>query len=281
MLIDLLQFYARHFPIQRGKYRIVEKAWNRLPSPETNRTARLVHGNIEMRCNLDQALQRQFFFFGTYFLERENLSCWERRSTTAHTIFDVGANLGIYSLAAAAANRDARIFSFEPTPEIAARLRDTIRANEIASISVIEKAVSDRNRPYFLNIWGAEEEGNEGLNFVTEEPVAQKTVAIQGVTLDDFASTHAIERIDLLKLDIQGNEPAALRGAANLLAEGRISCVFVELNWASDPNQPCAASEVIDLLAGAGFSFAPPIRKVQPQPPGDWMRKFNDIVATL
>ena len=45
-----------------------------------------------------------------------------------------------------------------------------------------------------------------------------------------------VERIDVLKVDVEGYEPAVLRGAARLLSEGRVGAVVCELNEASGPS---------------------------------------------
>jgi tRNA1(Val) A37 N6-methylase TrmN6 len=56
-------------------------------------------------------------------LEEQLLDCWTRAAKDAQVIFDVGANSGIYSLAALASQPNAVVHAFEPTPEIATRLR--------------------------------------------------------------------------------------------------------------------------------------------------------------
>ena len=69
-----------------------------------------------MPCDLGEMLQRQFYFFGTYFLEEDILRCWEAAAKGAKVVLDVGANAGIYSLAALAAQPDVTVYAFEPTP---------------------------------------------------------------------------------------------------------------------------------------------------------------------
>ena len=61
----------------------------------------------------------------------------------ARIVFDVGANAGIYSLAALSSNPDATVYAFEPTPEIAARLRSAVELNGIDQLNVQEAAIMD------------------------------------------------------------------------------------------------------------------------------------------
>jgi Methyltransferase FkbM domain len=53
--------------------------------------------------------------------------------------------------------------------------------------------------------------------------------------------------VDLLKRDIQGQEHSALSGASNLIADGRIGTIFVELKWAGVGEAVCPATEVVRL----------------------------------
>ena len=107
--------------------------------------ATLNHGRFKMSCDLSEMLQRQFYFFGTYFLEEDILSCWETAAKGAKVVLDVGANAGIYSLAALAIQPDATVHAFEPTPEIAARLRATAKLNGLDHLYVHEVAVFSEN----------------------------------------------------------------------------------------------------------------------------------------
>ena len=70
-----------------------------------------------MSCNLSEKLQRQFYFLCT-FLEEDILRCRETAAKEANVVLDVGANAGIYSLAALAIQPDATVHVFEPTPEL-------------------------------------------------------------------------------------------------------------------------------------------------------------------
>lgn len=124
--------YARAFPLRKGKLRVIDRLWRAAAgSRGTARVAHLRHGGQRMPCDLSEMLQRQFYFFGTYFLEEKILDCWTKAAKGARVIFDVGANSGIYSLEALASQPDAIVHAFEPTPEIASRLRETAALNRL------------------------------------------------------------------------------------------------------------------------------------------------------
>ena len=121
------------------------------------------------RCDLSEMLQRQFYFFGTYFWKKIILRCWETAAKGAKVVLDVGANAGIYSLAALAIQPDATVHAFEPTPEIAARLRETAKLNELDHLYVHEAAVSSENGYAILKRFRGELGTNEGMNFIVHQ----------------------------------------------------------------------------------------------------------------
>src|SRR6202022_190734 len=104
-----------------------------------------------------------------YFLEEDILSCWEAMAKGAKVVFDVGANAGIYSLAALAIQADATVHAFEPTPEIATRLRATAKINGLDQLHVHEVAVFSKNGQATLKRFRGELGSNEGMNFISQD----------------------------------------------------------------------------------------------------------------
>lgn len=280
-LENLLVLYARHFPIRRGKLRIVDALWRTaVGERDTRRLAHLNHGGFSMECDVSEMLQRQFYFFGTYFLEDALLACWANAARDASVVFDIGANAGIYSLAAAAVRPEATIHAFEPTPEIAERLRRTLASNGLHRVQVHEAAVSTHSGSASLVRYrGDDGTNNGGMNFITTAPADSQTSSVRTVSLDDFCDEHSIDRIDLLKMDIQGHEPRALEGAARLLGSARVSTIFTELNWAAEGAAECPASESVSILDDAGYRFSEPGAQLHWRKAGPWMRALSNVLA--
>jgi FkbM family methyltransferase len=271
--------YARRFPVNRGKLRVIDSLWQAAAGRRgTHRVATLRHAGFRMSCDLREMLQRQFYFFGTYFMERDVLESWERAAQNARVVLDVGANAGIFSLAALAVSPDATVHSFEPTPEIALRLRGTAAMNRLAGLHVHELAVLGTEGTAHLHRFRGESDDNEGMNFVT--PGSSAGESVSAITIDGFCAAHDIERIDLLKIDIQGNEFEALSGAERMIATGRIATIFSELNWAAEGDPTCPANASIRLLEGAGYQFAGPQSFGQWRSSGAWMRSLSNVIAT-
>lgn len=271
--------YARRFPVQRGKMRVVESLWPLAAGANHRREARLVFGDFVVPADLDEILQRQFYFFGTYFHERHVLECWSDLARTAKVAMDIGANAGIYSLAAAAANRDIQVHAFEPTPEIAERLRRGVQINGLQeAIAVHECAISDHAGTAALRRWRGEGDANEGMNFIVEAH-GDDPETVTTISIDEFRKQLGLDFIDLMKMDIQGHEATALRGARKTLEEGAIGTLFLELNWGAHAEAPSSALDCIALLNSAGYRFAEPGPAPRWRVGGPELWPISDIMA--
>jgi len=137
------------------------------------------------------------------------------------TFYDLGANIGFFSLLAARlVGEQGRVIAFEADPEIAARLREHVDRNKFRCVTVAEKAVwSEASKVFFERVDPATSP-DRGLGHVVTVASAN-TIEIEAVTLDDFARTSSAP--DFIKCDVEGAEVEVFRGAQRLLAEKRPS----------------------------------------------------------
>jgi FkbM family methyltransferase len=276
----LLIIYARKFGIRKGKLRVINGLWRvAARGRSTNRMANLKYGGLRMQCELTEMLQRQFYYFGTYFVEELLLDSWVQAAKRARVVFDVGASFGIYSLAALASQPDAIVHAFEPTPEIANRLRETASLNSLDNLVVHQVAVSNRSGQAALRRFRGERGTNAGMNYICGETSDREEERVPTTCLDEFCHKSGIATIDLLKIDVQGHEHSVLQGARKLIDHGRLGIVYMELNWARGFPSLCPATESINLLAQAGYRFAAPSDCDKWQQAGSWLHGLTDVIA--
>lgn len=270
--------YARHAPISWGKYRLVNALWKRAAPDRRFREAKLIYGGFRVSCDIGEIIQRQLYFFGTYHLERGFIAVWRGFARDSHVIFDVGANAGIYSLAAISANPNAMVHAFEPTPEIADRLRQVKARNGLHDLTIVEAAVCDSaGQARLVRCNGGGDNG--GMNFISQDAVADDVQVVEAITLDGYCRQQGIDHIDLMKVDVQGLEPDVFRGAHDLLSQGRIGRILVELNW-GPPGEISSADDLIALLDRHGFHFSAIKTAPHWRRPGAWLRRHADIMAS-
>jgi FkbM family methyltransferase len=173
-------------------------------------------------------------------------------------VLDVGANEGTYTEAFAhLAGRSGEVHAFEPVPTTMARLR--LRFSPPASwpqITLHEAAATDRPGPVALLLPGTDSgqaslRSHQDGSWTGAAPV-QKFPA-HGVTLDGAMMSRAPQRVDLIKIDVEGAELLVLRGARELLRVYR-PMVFFEVweRWTRDFGYDAAA--LAAELEAAGYN---------------------------
>jgi len=144
------------------------------------------------------------------------------------TFYDVGANIGFFSLLAARlVGSQGCVISFEADPEIAARLRENLARNQFAHARVEEKAVwSESSTVSFARV-DPNTSPDRGLGHVAANGSASGTITVEAVSLDQYIASHPAP--DFLKCDVEGAELAVFQGAANLLS-GKRPILLVEIH---------------------------------------------------
>lgn len=169
--------------------------------------------------------------------------------------FDVGAHVGLVSLAVAAAapGRAPRIHAFEPLPANAERLRHNVALNAGADVAVNAVAVGAAPGSVAVE---TPDPRVPSMGHVREgDADAPGTVPM--ITLDDYARDHGIERVDALKIDVEGYEQPVLEGARELLGGRRIGAIVCELNEEELRKRGSSSQTLVDLLAAHGYDHHP------------------------
>ena len=206
-----------------------------------------------MYCDVIKYIQRQLYFMGAY--EEESCSYWLDRVKQAAVAFDVGANVGLYSLLAASANPQCRVYAFEPTPALYKRFRANLDLNSFRNVILEEAAVGARSESGFLHWCTGQDNSNEDMNYVKSHAEAATYTVVVTVSVDDYCSQKEIDRINVLKLDIEGGEYDALLGATALLRRKAVDCILMEtVDWSAARSHH-SVPEVRRLLRELGYAI--------------------------
>ena len=159
---------------------------------------------------------------------------------------DAGASIGLMSLVAASrVGPSGRVTSCEPSPATAELLRRNVRANSFDWVSVEQAAVGDAAGRAEL----VEFEAGAGLHsFAPEQRNGGRTIWVDVVRLDDLVRSLPT-RPKAVKLDVEGAELKALRGARELLAAGQTSFVL-EVEAEHLQRQGSTVRELQEAFAG-------------------------------
>lgn len=164
---------------------------------------------------------------------------------------DVGANIGWYSLLLwrLSAGR-AAILCFEPDPDNFALLQRNLAQNDAAGVQPFQLAAGSEPGTLALHRYGRSNTGRHSLLPLH----AGESVPVEVVTLDDFLDTHGLgdTPVKCLKMDIEGYELPALRGATRTLARTR--WILLEHSPAYMRQAGLDPAELVALLADSGFT---------------------------
>ncbi|WP_107480700.1 FkbM family methyltransferase [Streptomyces caniscabiei] len=153
------------------------------------------------------------------------------------TAVDVGGWYGPWTRRLAA--RAGRVVTVEPVPRLARLLVSSAPRN----VRVVQAAASDH--PGTARLWlPPGDDGGRGLSSLVRRDIHGRALDVRCVTLDGLGLTD----VGFVKIDVDGNELAVLRGASGLLVRDR-PALFIELEARIQPIAP-----VVALLAGLGYA---------------------------
>src|SRR6185369_14438497 len=159
------------------------------------------------------------------------------------TVFDVGANIGVFTVLQA--TQGARVYSFEPNPDSYSRLSRNVAANNLSDcVRLFPTALGDERGVGSLHVIEGGTTG--GVVTAVEADASASGVAVPIATLDEVVSTLPGSSIDLLKIDAEGSEAAILRGGERTL--DHVQRIVVEYHSRD------LLCQVREILARKGFT---------------------------
>ena len=179
--------------------------------------------------------------------EGAELRLWRALVKKAEFIADVGANTGIYSLAAAAVNPSAKIVAIEAASRVYERLAANIALNSF-DVCALQIAASDADGEGILFDTANEHIYSASLDERMLEGEEIRRVPVRTARLDNVFYELGWPRVDLLKIDVEKHEPAVLAGMQGRLAKDKPTLLIEILNGEIS----AAISKSVD---GHGYRF--------------------------
>jgi FkbM family methyltransferase len=229
----------------RGKLRLLD----RLVPRQGRRSASVF--KLEMHLDLADSIQRSIYL-GTY--EPWEAALVRKWLKPGMTVVDAGANVGYYSaLAASCVGPSGRVFAVEPQPKSYRQLAEMIEQNGLTQVRAFQCGLSaaEGELPLYLS---PESTGAHNATMVYPGASVSRQITVPVKTLDACIRDWGIQRIDLLKIDVEGHEPKVFQGAAAALAERRIRAILCEFNEFWLRRAGSSAQQLYALLSGAGFT---------------------------
>jgi FkbM family methyltransferase len=165
------------------------------------------------------------YFPGNY--EEDNFLFMKSCCGKGATILDIGAHIGLFSaVAAKVTGEQGRVYAFEPAPATLPVLEQTIRINGLGSrICAVNQAMGSQTGS--ITFYVSDDEADNSNSLVAyKEDRKLNGVQVQMNTIDHFAADMRLDKIDFIKIDVEGAEYDTLRGGKEIFKNHRPCCIL-------------------------------------------------------
>jgi FkbM family methyltransferase len=228
-----------------------------------------INEGIRFHLDLRDNLQSDLYFWGSYEGHVHRLLLSELRA--GDVFIDVGANVGVHALAAARALEPlgGHVLAFEPEARAAAELERAARDNGVNAITIERVA---------LGAWRGRAELRSSVGWHTDDlgvlslhGDGDLVSTVDVVPFDEWWNENKCNRIDLLKIDVEGAEVEVLQGMEKTLARHRPRLIVVEVVETLLRRAGTSAAELEGLLTAYRYDpEGPSIRDLAAGPGGPY-----------
>jgi FkbM family methyltransferase len=231
-ILKLIKKYVRIF-LDRLKYKFYPVDKLSIRNVKVNNYNIIVMGNEEVGRSI---------LFNKYF-ELLETNFMKKVVTPDFICFDVGANIGYYSLLFASLAHRGKVYAFEPVPLCYQFLMLNVHINNFKNVNAYNIALGQekKKQKFFIASDSA---------FSSLIKPSNKPIDIEMNTLDNFVNENGINKIDILKIDVESAEKFVLEGAKNIFLNKMLSPKIILLELSS-----FAPSEVIDMLNNFNYKL--------------------------
>jgi FkbM family methyltransferase len=208
-----------------------------------------IYSGMRIRCYPGSNSASNLFYFTPYY-EYDEMLFLERYLRPGDGFIDGGANIGTYSLLAAGiVGFGGRVVAFEPTPEAARRFRENLALNDLDWVDLREAALAERS-----GVVPFRSDQDVSNRIVAEQSVGIGDIQVPSVSLDECLPSGA--EYAMAKLDLEGAEVVALRGAERHLSDANPPVWQVEIWDHLLRDMGTSTRELLSLLFDHGYEIA-------------------------
>jgi FkbM family methyltransferase len=204
--------------------------------------------------DLREGIDFSIWLMGAF--EVSTVRAYEKLIKSGHTVLDIGANVGAHTIHFCRAVLPAgKVYAFEPTDYAFSKLQANVAANSHLArcVECCQVMLTDKSHrtdtPALYSSWPLD---NATDTHALHGGRLMSTTNATSTTLDEFLTKARIDRVDLIKIDVDGNECSMLRGALVSLARLR-PILLMELSPHQLEESGSSIEELLAILQTAGY----------------------------
>lgn len=205
--------YIRYFPSPRGKGFLARHfIYPILPSEGTFIT--VLYNRLKIQLRYSETLGRAVLLYGGF--ETAEIEFLRNKISNGDTVLDVGANIGIFSIAFAdAVGPEGKVLALEPHPQNLKRLKNNLELNHFQNVQIFPVAAGQLNDEVELHL--ADDLAYASTIAVIRQRGNDQVMTISMRKLDEIWQQVGSPPVTILKIDVEGGELEVLKGAEKLL----------------------------------------------------------------
>lgn len=182
--------------------------------------------NLRLYSDGDDGIVDALYFTEENYGEYEEVHLFKSLAEHSEVIFDIGANTGLYSIVSKLQNPEAQVYAFEPYPINIDRLKKNAELNGLENqLIIVDKALGNANEEIDFAVPEQDQISDvlsADLEFTDQfsDQVGNFTsTSVEQITLDRFVKESKLEKVDLLKIDVENYEMSVFEGALETLKQ--------------------------------------------------------------
>lgn len=208
-----------------------------------------VHGGMEIAAPLDDYVGRAAYYSGD--LDRKVTWVCSRLVRQGDTVLDIGANLGLVTfILSTLVGPSGTVHAFEPIPDMKKMIDLAMRRNGVGNVQVHQLALGSESSDLALYV----PKGHAGAaSFLASHRLEDsKPIVVPVRRLSDVMAEFDVERVRLVKIDVEGFEPEVLAGAIEFFESSPPDAILFELNV---PSSEAPEHPSMQLLSALGYDY--------------------------
>ena len=246
----LLDEIFRKLPLFRGKQRVARFLYKKKIGNEKNINFTGHYGCKYIIPNLKENIGLELFINGVY--EKETIDRIIKNIPVNGTLLDIGANIGAISIPISKLRTDIHIVAVEASNKVYNYLKENVALNKMSNCEIVNNAISDTDGQT-VSFFSPDELFGKGSMAAVFTDAAEN---VETITLDTLILNKGIEKVDLIKIDVEGFEYLAFKGGVKLLTHPNAPDILFEfVDWAEELAGNIKPGDAQKILIEYGYSL--------------------------
>jgi len=234
----------------------LRKAYDSYVERNRRKTVICTVDGISYELDLNELIDSEIFYNGCF--EPDTTKAIDKLCEKGMTVLDIGANIGCHTFRfSKLVGSKGRVIAFEPTSFAFKKLERKLQLNNADNVVLEKIALSNENKTKqeisFRSSWPLDHKNRSGIHPVDHGQMELKDI-VSFVRLDDFVKQNDLNKVDIIKLDVDGFEYRIVQGALNMLKMHQ-PIIIMELFSYTHEEIGDSVFDLVTLLSDLGYSF--------------------------